>query len=87
MCEYLFLFVLCQNVTYYCTAPSAEFDWICALQVFIIIIIIIIHVCITDTYTYTHTRARARVDVQARTQTHSVLLSSFPLLKPDVKPK
>ena len=39
-CEYLFLFVLCQNVMYYCTALSAIFDWICALQVFIIISII-----------------------------------------------
>ena len=40
MCEYRFLFVLCQNVMYYCTALKAVFDWICALQVFIIIIII-----------------------------------------------
>ena len=38
MCEHFFLFVLCQNVMYYCTARSAVFDWICALQVFIIII-------------------------------------------------
>ena len=37
-CEYLFLFVLCHNVMYYCTALSAVLDWICALQVFIIII-------------------------------------------------
>ena len=36
-CEYLLLFVLCQNVMYYCTALRAVFDWICALQVFIII--------------------------------------------------
>ena len=42
MCEYLFLFVFCQDVMYYCTELSAVFDWICALQVFIIIIIIII---------------------------------------------
>ena len=42
MCEFLFLFVLCQNVMYYCTTLSAVFDWMCALQVFIIIIIIII---------------------------------------------
>ena len=35
MCEYLFLFVLCQDVTYYCTALCAVFDWICALQVFV----------------------------------------------------
>ena len=40
MCEYLFLFVLCQNVMYYCAALSAVFDLICALKVFIIIIII-----------------------------------------------
>ena len=42
MCEYLFLFVLCQNVMYYCAALSSVFDLICALKVFIIIIIIII---------------------------------------------
>ena len=40
MCEYLFLFVLCQNVMYYCTTLSTVFDWICALQIFIISIII-----------------------------------------------
>ena len=40
MCEDLFLFILCQNVLYYCTGLSAVFDWICSLQVFIIIIII-----------------------------------------------
>ena len=44
MCEYRFLFVLCQNVMYYCTELSAVFDWICTLQVFIIIIIIIISI-------------------------------------------
>ena len=42
VCEYCFLFVLCQNVMYYCTALSAVFDWICTLQVLIMIIIIII---------------------------------------------
>ena len=37
-----FVVVLCQNVMYYCTALSVFFDWICALQAFIIMIIIII---------------------------------------------
>ena len=40
MCENRFLFVLRQNVMYYCTVFSAVFDWIRALQVFSIIIII-----------------------------------------------
>ena len=39
MCEYLFLLVLFQNVTYHCTALSAVLDWIYALQVFIIIVL------------------------------------------------
>ena len=38
---YVFLFVLCQNVLLYI---SAVFDWICALQVFIIIINITISI-------------------------------------------
>ena len=37
MYEYLFFFVLGQNVMYYCTALNAVFNRICALQVFIII--------------------------------------------------
>ena len=45
MCEYHFLFVLCQNgfVMCFCTTLSAVFDWTCALQVFIIIIITKLH--------------------------------------------
>ena len=37
---FVFWFVLCLNVTYYRTALSAVFEWICALQVFIIIIMV-----------------------------------------------
>ena len=44
MCQYLFLFVLCQNVKNYCTALSAVFDWICSLKDVIIIIIIPVNV-------------------------------------------
>ena len=38
MCEYLFLFVFCQNVMYYCKALNVVIDWISALHVFSIII-------------------------------------------------
>ena len=47
MCEYRFLFILCQNVMYYCAALSTVFDWISALLVFIIIIIIVIIIIIS----------------------------------------
>ena len=29
ICDYLFFFVLCQNVRYHCTALSTVFNWIC----------------------------------------------------------
>ena len=39
MCEYRFLFLLCQNVVYYCTALSEVFDWVCALYVLLVLLL------------------------------------------------